>query len=127
MRSRILTKSKHAIDSIVERVMEWSNYLCSVFKRQKYEYSNLSEVYTIKSTVAEEKYVQNFIKERSRIIGMNRYRMSIKIDNNYKESQPGEIGKVTLYCKERYIDEAILVIKPEEQENNRLIYWKFNK
>ena len=127
MRSRILTKSKHFIDAVIEKIMEWYDYLYSICRERKYEQCNLTEVYTIRGSVAENDFVQNFIKERSRIIGRSRYKISIEIDNNYKETEPEEIGKVSLYCKEKHIDEARLITKPEENEKNRLIYWKFNK
>lgn len=127
MRSRILTKSRHVIDCITEKIMEWIETIRNLAGKQRDEYSNLTEVYTIKGDVSESSYIQNFLKERFRIIRQNRYRMSVRIDNFYNESMPGEIGKVTLYCKERYVDEAILVTKAEENSENRLIYWKFKK
>ena len=107
--------------------MEWIETIRNLAGKQRDEYSNLTEVYTIRGDVSESSYVQNFLKERSRTIRQNRYRMSVRIDDFYNESMPGEIGKVTLYCKERYVDEALLITKAEENSENRLIYWKFKK
>lgn len=127
MRSRILTRSRHVIDCISEKIMEWIENFRNLAGKQRDRYSNLTEVYTIRGDVSELGYVQDFLKERSRVIRLNRYRMSIRTDNFYEETVPGEIGKVTLYSGEKYIDEAKLVTKTGEDAANRLIYWKFNK
>lgn len=127
MKSRILSKSKTVLETVAEKVMEWTNFLYSLTKIRGARQRSLVEVYTIKEQNIECGYIQKFLKERSRIIRLSSYSMSIVIDSNYKESTPGEIGKVTLYSNGKYIDEAKLLIKENDNNENRIIYWKFDK
>lgn len=126
MRSRILSKSRHLLDSVTESILEWMEHLYRSIVRNYSKCSNLTETYTIRDSVSRSTYVQNFIKERARIIGMNHYRIAINIEHEYKCKYPNEIGKVTLHRKNRVIDEARLVTKENENEERKLIYWKFN-
>ena len=123
MRSRILSKSRHLLDSVTESILEWMEHLYRSIVRNYSKSSNLTETYTIRDSVSRSTYVQNFIKERARIIGMNHYRIAINIEHEYKCKYPNEIGKVTLHRKNRVIDEARLVTKENENEEMEIVLY----
>lgn len=74
-------------------------------------------------------YVRGFLKEREKIISQNRYRMTVKEENetgNSDSDSDNVIGRVRLFCKKRFIHQATLVIKPDTDRHTGLVYWKFD-
>ena len=86
------------------------------------------EEYHIYERYAGEPFMRDFLDERTRKAVTNRY--SIRIgsrpcdeENTLYKDGTITVGKVRLMRNRTLIDEATLVIKNEE---NKLIYWKFN-
>lgn len=106
-----------------ENLLEWKEFIRNTFFRRKNGESNLVEVYSIKAEIFNEEYIKDFIKEREKLANINKYK--IKTDCTFASANSNEIGKVTLYCRERYIDHAILTKGPLTGDKSRIIYWNF--
>lgn len=109
-----------------EKCMEWIDFLrYGVIKRDEW-ISNLSEHYCIYKEYMEKDFVKDFLNERKRILTNNRYKMYIKeID---EKGDKNIIGKVMLYSKDKFIHQATLKIKDNEDSTpGNLIFWSFEK
>lgn len=115
------------LDYIVEKIMEQGESIYRSFTRKEITRSNLVETYTIIESESTKEYVQNFLKERARIAKLNRYGIAIYISNASNETNQSEIGKVQLCRMGKCIDEAQLITKDNENDKEKIIYWKFKK
>ena len=125
MNSKILRQMGHAIRFLEEKCLESVASLRNLLRRADKGYGNLTETYSLKLEYMNKEYVSDFLKSRIRIAGTNRYR--IAIDSDFSSAKEEEIGTVTLTCRGRYIDHALLIAGPTTSSDNRLIYWKFNQ
>lgn len=109
-----------------EKCMEWIDFLrYGVIKRDEW-ISNLSEHYCIYKEYMEKDFVKDFLNERKRILTNNRYRMYIKAID--EKGDKNIIGKVMLYSKDKFIHQATLKIKDNEDSTpGNLIFWSFEK
>ena len=124
---KVLVKLKKLVDIFGEICLEWFEYIYNYIARKlriKRE-RKLLEVYSIKEEYANEEFVKAFIKQRETTIRHNGYMM--QLDNNYKSDRKEEIGTVTLKCRGKIIDNAVLIAGAVTGENDRLIYWKLTK
>ena len=125
MDSKILRQMGHAFGFLEEKCLELVASLRNLLRRADKGYGNLTETYSFKLEYMNKEYVSDFLKSRIRIAGTNRYR--IAIDSSFSSEKEDEIGSVTLTCRGRYIDHALLIAGPATSSDNRLIYWKFNQ
>ena len=121
MKSREIEKHRHLSDYLAEKCMEWIEYLLYAFRRKREGESNLVESYEIYCKYIDKNFVREFLKEREKVLELNRYRMVTKAIAG--EGEEGSIGKVVLYCKKRVVSYATLKIKNNDE--NQLIYWSF--
>ncbi|MBO7229849.1 MAG: hypothetical protein J6V20_00340 [Bacteroidaceae bacterium] len=123
MKSKVISNCKHVYEILIEKIMEFTDYLKFKFKRQDEYRSNLVEVYNISKKYINEEYVQEFLKERQKCVGPNRYKIEIRTYDN--EESEEKIGEVVLSRKKKIIEKATLVIKRNIPDSEKLIYWKF--
>ena len=123
MKSKVISNCKHLYEILIEKIMEFTDYLKFKFKRQDEYRSNLVEVYNISKKYINEEYVQEFLKERQKCVGPNRYKKEIRTYDN--EESEEKIGEVVLSRKKKIIEKATLVIKRNIPDSEKLIYWKF--
>lgn len=125
MKSRNVTKITLLCEYIAEKFLEWAEYIFYLFKNRREWRSNLTEHYLIYKKHRHKAFVEEFLKERERILSLNRYKMEIKeID---KECDDNNIGKVQLCRKKKIIAQAMLKTKKDDSDNCKLIYWSFDK
>lgn len=128
MRSRVIVKWRERLICYYEEFMEWLHSIKHSIIPNKRTRNNLSEEYHIYERYAGEPFMRDFLDERTRKAVTNRYSIRIgsgPCDEEKTQHKDGTItvGKVRLMRNRTLIDEATLVIKNEE---NKLIYWKFN-
>lgn len=123
MKSRIISKTRHFCDYIVEKLLEWREFLYYSFIKRKEWTSNLTESYNICKKQRHKQHVEDFLYERERALKLNRYRM--EINEIEQESDEDIIGYVVLHRKKRVISTATLKTKKSDSENCKLIYWSF--
>lgn len=123
MKSKVISNCKHVYEILIEKIMEFTDYLKFKFKRQDEYRSNLVEVYNISKKYINEEFVQEFLKERQKCVGPNRYKIEIRTYDN--EESEEKIGEVVLSRKKKIIEKATLVIKRNIPDSEKLIYWKF--
>ena len=123
MKSKVISNCKHVYEILIEKIMEFTDYLKFKFKRQDEYRSNLVEVYNISKKYINEEYVQEFLKERQKCVGPNRYKIEVRTYDN--EESEEKIGEVVLSRKKKIIEKATLVIKRNIPDSEKLIYWKF--
>lgn len=123
MKSRIINNCKYVYAVLVERIMGFAEYIRFKLKRRDEYKSNLVEIYKIRQKFINEKFVQEFLKEREKTVGPNRYRIEIRIDCTAGDEET--IGEVLLMRKSRLIEKATLVIKKNIPDSDKLIYWKY--
>jgi DNA-binding LacI/PurR family transcriptional regulator len=124
MKSRVLSYCKGYCEVLLEKILEWAEHLKYRVKWKRSHTSNLIEVYCIDRRFINENFVQDFLREREKIIRNNRYRMSIR--ETEQGSEENVIGEVRLYRKKTFIHKATLITKSGETKN-RLIYWDFKE
>lgn len=125
MDERELTKKGAIGECIVEKCLEWFEYLRNrLFGKKEIWCSHLVEYYCIHRNFFEKKFVKDFLEERQKILERNRHRMVINIIPD--EYNSNIVGKVLLYNKSKYIHEAKLKVKKPLNGNN-LIFWSFDK
>lgn len=119
-----VSKTKFFCECFFEKCMEWIEFLRNGVVRRDNWVSNLSEHYCIYKDYMGKEFVKDFLDERERILGNNRYKMLIKIIQ--EKGEPGTVGKVKLYSKERLIHEALLKVKIKDNKEGNIIFWAFN-
>ena len=123
MRSKVINNCRYVYEMLAEKIMELTEFLKFEFGKSDEYKSNLVEIYKIKEKYLESGFVKEFLKERQKVIGPDRYRIEIVIDTT--PGEPEEIGEVMLMRKSRLIDKAQLTTNTNVPENERLVYWKF--
>ena len=118
-------KTQFFCECFFEKCMEWFDFLKYGFVRRDSWVSNLSEHYCIYKEYMCKEYVRDFLDEREKILKNNKYRMEIKILQ--EKGEKGVVGKVLLYSKEKFIHQATLKVKENENGNDGMIFWSFNK
>lgn len=127
MRSRVIGKWRSLIEVLAEKIKEWLNKLIEKSIPEKRQRSNLVEKYTIYENFIGERFIIEFMNERTRNAILNKYGIEINTcssNNENNDDDMVEIGKVKLMRKKTIIDEASLVIKTRERN---IVYWKFKK
>lgn len=123
MKSRVIDNCRYIYDMLVEKIMEFADYMKYAIRRSDEYKSNLVEIYRIKEKYLNNDFVQNFLKERQRNIAPDRYRIEVRADH-----VPGDeeiVGEVMLMRKDRLIERAQLITKPNIPDSEKLVYWKF--
>ena len=124
MKEKELIKKASLSERIVEKILEWIEYLrYGIFRRDNAWCSHLVEYYCIHRNYYELEFVKEFIEERKKILGKNNHRMVINVIPD--DSDPCIVGKVLLYNKSKYIHEATLKIRKPLTGNN-IIFWSFD-
>ena len=103
--------------------MEFTEFLRYAFKRTDRYRSNLVEIYKIKERYTDKEFVKEFLKERQKTVGPDRYRIEITTD--YTPDSEEIIGEVILMRKNKVIEKAQLITKPNIPSAEKLIYWRF--
>lgn len=127
MKNKALWKIGRLIEIFCEKCLEWVEYFWHTFahKLNRKKGRNLLEEYSIKKEYIGKEYVKEFLEERKRNIEKNGYRMRLLY--SYSSDKEEEIGSVTLYCRGRHLDRAILTAGQETGNGKRLIYWNLNR
>lgn len=127
MKNKALWEIRKFFEIFCEKCLEWIEHFYHIFARKlkRKRGRGLLEEYSIKKEYIGKEYVKEFLEERKRIIDKNGYRM--KLLDSYSSEKKEEIGSVTLYCRGRHIDCAILTAGQETGNGKRLIYWNFNR
>ena len=124
MKEKELIKKASLSERIVEKILEWIEYLrYGIFRRDNAWCSHLVEYYCIHRNYYELEFVKEFLEERKKILGKNNHRMVITVIPD--DSDPCIVGKVLLYNKSKYIHEATLKIRKPLTGNN-IIFWSFD-
>lgn len=130
MRSRVIVKCRKRFEYFYEKIMEWFYSISYRTIPIKTPRNSLIEEYIIHESYAGESFVKDFLKERTSKAVTNRYCIKITTtqepveEKEYRRNNFRAIGKVRLLRKRCLIDEAVLMIK---NDDNNLIYWNFNK
>ena len=125
MKEKELIKKVSLGERIVEKILEWIEYLrYGIFRRGNTWCSHLVEYYCIHRNYYEQEFIKDFLEERKKILGKNNHRMVVNVIPD--DSNPCIVGKVLLYNRNRYIHEATLKIK-EPLTGNNIIFWSFDK
>ena len=69
-------------------------------------------------------FVRDFLDEREKILGNNRYKMFINIIQ--EKGERGTVGKVMLYSKDKLIHQATLKVKIKDDNEGNIIFWAFD-
>ncbi len=125
MKSREIEKSRHLCDIIVEKSLELAEYLLYAFRRKREWTSHLTEEYCIYDNYADKEFVKDFLAARRKALELNRYKMEIKTIPHHDESDT--IGYVRLLRNKKLISRATLKIKESDRDDNKPIYWSFDK
>ena len=118
-----MNNCRYVYEVFIEKIMEFTEFLkCKIRLTEKYK-SNLVEIYKIKERYTNKEFVKEFIKERQKTVGPDRYKIEITTD--YTPDSEEVIGEVILMRKNKVIEKAQLVTKPNIPSADKLIYWKF--
>ena len=123
MKSKVINNCRNVYEVVIEKIMEFKEFLKYEFRRSKGYKSNLVEIYRIKERYINDDFVTQFLNERQKNIGPDRYRIEIIIDKTQGEEET--VGEVMLMRKKRLIEKAELITKPNVPNSEKLIYWKF--
>lgn len=123
MKSKVINNCRYVYEMLVEKIMELTEFLKFKFRRDDGYKSNLVEIYRIKSRYLNKDFVQDFLKERQKSIGPDRYK--IKISEDRTPDKDNIIGEVLLMRKNELIEKAQLLTKTDVADSEKLIYWKF--
>lgn len=126
MKSSVIDKWKNVYEVFSEKCMELIEHIRFKLKFRKEYCSSLVEEYAIKRRYIKEDFVQQFLKEREKTIKEGRYKMVIK-EEDFANDREDIVGYVTLLSRKKIIERATLVTKPGCRENERLVYWNFEK
>lgn len=124
MKNYKINKLKQFCEYIIEKCMEWIVHLYNCLTIKKVWTSNLSEHYCIYKEYIGKEYIKNFLDERERIVNRNRYKMNIEII--CEEGEPGIVGKVILYRKNKAIHQATLKVR-NNNDNDGIVFWSFEE
>ena len=120
-----LTKKSSILEQLVEKSLEWYEYLRNLlFRRNDQWCSHLVEYYCMHKSFAEQDFVKCFLRERMDILKRNRQRMVVNIIPD--DGDECIVGKVLLYNRDKYIHEATLRIRQPFTGDN-IIFWSFEK
>ena len=122
MEGRDLIKSKHFLEYLAEKCMEWIEFLRYSLKGKREWTSNLTESYHIYERHSQKAYIKEFLAARAKILELNRYKMEI---TELPGGTPYTVGEVILRRKKKEISRATLCIKESDSNDNKLIYWNF--
>lgn len=124
MRSRIISKTKFICDFVTEKFWNGPNTcsICSGEERCGQATSPSYHIYKKHRGVA---FVEDFLKERRRVLNINRYKMEIKTVD--EDCDTNTIGQVLLHRKNKLICQATLKTKESDSPDCKLIYWSFEK
>lgn len=125
MKARTFKRPEDLIDYLYEKFFKWKEVLTDLLRTKDKSSTHINELYSIKQEYMKAEFVNSFLKERIRLAGMNRYRISI--DYAYSSEREKEIGNVRLICRGREIDRATLITGPETGNGDRLIFWSFTR
>ena len=123
MKGKVINNCRYVYGMLVEKIMELTEFLKFEIGRTNEYKSNLVETYRIKERYINNSFVQEFLKERQKTVGPDRYRIETIIDHT-----PGDeeiVGEVTLMRKNRLIEKALLITKPSAPDAEKLVYWRF--
>lgn len=120
-----VSKTKFFCECFFEKCMEWIEFLRNGIVRRDKWVSNLSEHYCIYKDYMCKEFVKDFLDEREKILGNNRYKMFINIIQ--EKGEPGTVGKVMLYSKDKLIHQATLKVKIMDDNEGNIIFWAFDK
>ena len=123
MKSKIINNYRYVYEMFVEKIMEFTEFLKFEIGRTDEYKSNLVEIYRIKKEYLKKDFVQEFLKERQKAVAPDRYRIEIKAD--YIPSENEVVGEVMLMRKNKLIEKAELITKPNLPDGEKLIYWRF--
>lgn len=112
------------LEEACERLLGWVRHIRHVRGEEKRSGSNICEVYSIKKEYLEKEYVSLFLEERRKAAARNG--CQIMYSCGYVSGDENEIGSVTLRCRGKLIDRAILTAGCDTGDGNRLIHWNFN-
>ena len=108
------------IEALIEKGYELYFWLSGRLKRESKNHSSIIEEFSIAVEHMNNETVTIFLEERKRVAERNGYRMRIRYD--YNKRHGNEIGKVTLSCRGKDIEEATLTTDMEQ----RAIFWIFS-
>ena len=123
MRSKVINNCRYVYEMFVEKIMEFTEFLRFELGRDKKYKSNLVEIYKIKERYMNSEFVKDFLKERQKAIAPDRYRIEITTD--YTPDSEDVIGEVMLMRKNKLIEKAQLITKPNIASAEQLVYWRF--
>lgn len=123
MKSKVIENCRYVYEIFIEKIMEFTEFLRYAFKRTDGYRSSLVEIYKIKERYTDKEFVKEFLKERQKTVGPDRYRIEITTD--YTPDIEEIIGEVILMRKNKVIEKAQLITKPNIPSAEKLIYWRF--
>lgn len=123
MKSKVINNCRYVYGMFVEKIMEFVEFMKFEIGRKNEYRSNLVEIYRIKEIYLKSDFVLEFLKQRQKAVGPDRYK--IKIENGYTGGDENVIGEVVLMRKNKLIEKAQLLTKANLPDNEKLVYWRF--
>lgn len=123
MRGKVINNCRYVYETLVEKIMEFTEFIKFEFSRQNKYQSNLVEIYKIKEKYLDNDFVKEFLKGREKSIGPNRYKIEVIADPTPADGNI--IGEVMLMRKKKMIEKATLITNIDVPDKEKLVYWKF--
>ena len=123
MKSKVINNCRYVYGMFVEKIMEFVEFMKFEIGRKNEYRSNLVEIYRIKEIYLKSDFVLEFLKQRQKAVGPDRYK--IKIENGYTGGDENVIGEVVLIRKNKLIEKAQLLTKANLPDSEKLVYWRF--
>ena len=123
MKSKVINNCRYVYGMFVEKIMEFVEFMKFEIGRKNEYRSNLVEIYRIKEIYLKSDFVLEFLKQRQKAVGPDRYK--IKIENGYTDGDENVIGEVVLMRKNKLIEKAQLLTKANLPDSEKLVYWRF--
>ena len=123
MKSKVINNCRYVYGMFVEKIMEFVEFMKFEIGRKNEYKSNLVEIYRIKEIYLKSDFVLEFLKQRQKAVGPDRYK--IKIENGYTGGDENVIGEVVLMRKNKLIEKAQLLTNANLPDNEKLVYWRF--
>ncbi len=123
MKSKVINNCRYVYGMFVEKIMEFVEFMKFEIGRKNEYRSNLVEIYRIKERYLKSDFVLEFLKQRQKAVGPDRYK--IKIENGYTGGDENVIGEVVLMRKNKLIEKAQLLTKANLPDSEKLVYWRF--
>lgn len=123
MKSKVINNCRYVYGMFVEKIMEFVEFMKFEIGRKNEYRSNLVEIYRIKEIYLKSDFVLEFLKQRQKAVGPDRYK--IKIENGYTGGDENVIGEVVLMRKNKLIEKAQLLTKANLPDSEKLVYWRF--